>query len=200
MTTSSCLIKTRAPLILDTSVFINLNGSGACARILDALPNQVMMTLHAVGELIPAPDRSRDDRTDVESHISSARIEVISLNETASERFGELISDSTSPLGDGEAATIAAAEMLGAMAVVDERRARRFLLAERIATSIDIFSHPEVMSALGVDGHKEALYQALRRSRMSVHESQRDWVINVIGPARAAECNSLPRHKQLRGA
>lgn len=198
MTYSSCLNNRNCDLILDTSVFINLIGSGACGQILEALPNRVLVASPALEELIPNPDRSRDDRTAIEKQIHLGRVQIAELEPNEWERFETLITAPDRPLGDGEAATIAVAEQRGALAVIDEKRARIVVREATFASSVDIFAHDAIKSALGKLGHTQSVYNALKQSRMSVREEQAAWVVSLIGLGRASECNSLPRYKTLR--
>lgn len=198
MTFSSCLNNRDSDLILDTSVFINLIGSGACGQILEALPNRILITAPALDELIPNPDRSRDDRAAIEKQIQLGRVQVADLESVEWERFEALVTADDRPLGDGEAATIAVAEQRGALAVIDEKRARIVAPDATFASSVDILAHNGVKAALGNFGHTQAVYNSLRQSRMSVREDQVDWVIGLIGLERASECNSLPGYKALR--
>lgn len=197
MSYSSCLNETRDDLVLDTSVFINLSGSRACGQILSALPNRVLMTREVSEELVPDIKRERDDRAILEAQINASRIEIIELGAAGRERFEQLISDPERPLGDGEAATIAAAEERGLIAVIDEKRARSLMPDERLASSVDLFAHEEVAKQLGGMRQGQATYNALTHARMAVQENQRDWAIETVGKERAARCNSLPRHKDF---
>lgn len=197
MTYSSCLNDTLDDLLLDTSVFINLSGSGVISDILNALPHRILMTQEAAGELVPTARSGRNDLLVLQSEVAAGRIELLNLAASARLRFARLISDSERPLGDGEAATIAAAETQDGIAVIDDRRARIIGSTGYLASSIDLFAHRNVIGNLGHRKLADAVYFALKNSRMAVQENQREWAISLLGIERALECNSLPRHREL---
>jgi hypothetical protein len=112
--------------------------------------------------------------------------------------FFDLVSGSASEsLGDGEAATLAFAYGNGGSAVIDEKKATKLSANRfgslRLATTIDIFAHDAVRSALGHAALAEATNQALRLARMQVREHQFDWVVDLIGAENVAACTSLRR-------
>lgn len=189
---SSCLAEISGDLILDTSVIINLSASGVAAEVIRALPCSVLIVDVAVTEVRLDGRNGRSD-ADALSHLTSqGAAGIVTLDARGMEIFEKLVVS----LDDGEAATIAAAVGRRAVVVLDERKARRICADEFPdivqATSIDLFSHPAVAEHLGNDGLAEAVHSALKNARMSVRADQRDWIVNLIGEERAAECSSLP--------
>jgi predicted nucleic acid-binding protein len=97
-------------------------------------------------------------------------------------------------LGDGEAATIAAATYAHAIPVIDERKARRIVSTRTPGTAvlhtIDLLACPAVVTAFA---HQlgDIVYGALRHARMRVPDDCRTWVLSVVGLERAKECPSL---------
>ena len=100
-------------------------------------------------------------------------------------------------LDDGEAATIAHALWRDAVALIDERKARR-ICAERfprlrLASTVDVLLHSLVTDALGETGQRDAIFRALRDAKMQVVPPDRmQELVRRIGPVRAAACTSLP--------
>ena len=100
-------------------------------------------------------------------------------------------------LDDGEAATIAYGVEKGAIALIDERKATR-ICAERypqlvVGNSFDVLAHSAVLASLGDGATAGAVFSALRFARMRVPPSALKWVVELIGPERAAICECLPR-------
>ncbi len=99
-------------------------------------------------------------------------------------------------LDDGEAATIASALEYNATALIDERKAIR-ICAERFeelstGCTVDIFTQDGVQRILGRDTLADAAFNALCQGRMRVPAPYVEWVVNLIGAERAAQCRSLP--------
>jgi predicted nucleic acid-binding protein len=195
MSFSSCLAESDGDLVLDTSVFINLSASGAAAQILEALPNNIFMVDIAAREVREDSRNGRSDADTLQKLTHPPALEIITLDEHGLALFESLVL----ALDDGEAATIAAAVGRDAIPVIDERRARKIcgeeLPATLQASTIDLFSHPAVVSALGKDGLADIVNAALQNARMHVRVDQRDWIIELIGCERAAGCTSIPRRQ-----
>jgi hypothetical protein len=98
-------------------------------------------------------------------------------------------------LGDGEAAMIAQSFDIGAVPVIDERKATRISLSLRpkhpILHTIDILACSEVTAALSRQELGDIVYAALFHARMRVPIPCRDWVGALVGPERARGCPSL---------
>jgi hypothetical protein len=123
---------------------------------------------------------------------------VAKLDDLTGSLFESLvIGQGAATLDDGEAATIAYGAEKGAIALIDERKATR-LCGERyprliIGNSIDVLGHSAVLAALGGEGTANAVFSALRFARMRVPSSALKWIVELIGPERAALCECLPR-------
>ena len=193
-----CLDDPSVPLILDTSVAININSTGCAARLLAALPHECFLVDVVVDEL--SQGYSNPSRATEVPSIWMARspLKFVQLGERGLREFERLVSgDSVNTLDDGEAATISYAIQEGAAAIIDEQKAHR-ICSQRFprlssGSSLDIFAHPAVEEELGHQGLADAIYHALMNARMSVLAHHRDWVVSLIGRTRAAECRSLPR-------
>jgi predicted nucleic acid-binding protein len=188
-------------LVADTSTTINLNATGYAARILQALPNNVLIERTVLDELEAGRIRGRVDADVTARLVSQGLIEVVTLSEPGFGHFEGLIAGAAvNTLDDGEAATIAYALEASAIPLIDERKAHRIcseMFPElRLASTVDLLAHPSVEEALGRDHLAEAIFQALQWARMRVLPHRIDWVVNLIGPGRAAGCASLPRGKR----
>jgi predicted nucleic acid-binding protein len=200
MSYSSCLADHDADILLDASVFINLSASGAASAMLQALPNRVLIVDVAASVQVDSKTGRSDNDTLQELLASPVILDTVTLDENGLVVFERLVLE----LDDGEAATIAAAAIRRSIAVLDERRARK-ICGEQLpdivqASTIDLFAHPAIEKALGRDGLADAVHAALQNARMHVRADQRDWVIDLIGRERAANCNSIPRAHELRDA
>jgi len=198
MTSVSCLEEIDDPLVLDASVVVNLNATGFADRVLDAVPVGVFIPDPVVRELQRGIKMGHSDATDLNALLTKGLVKTLKVPVAAQTEYIALVSgSSTSSLGDGEAATIASAFATGAWASLDERKARK-ICAERypsikVASTVDILSHPNVVSSLTKTELSTALLAALEVAHMQVHKHQIDWVINQIPFDRIENCISLPR-------
>lgn len=106
-------------------------------------------------------------------------------------------------LDDGEAAAIAHALEHGATVLIDEKKATR-LCAERfphlqVGSTVDLVGYAVVQSALGAN-LADAIFNMLFVGRMRVSPQHLDWVVEQIGPQRAARCLALPAKYRLDGS
>lgn len=188
-----------AALVGDTSTVINLSSTGRAHEILSALPNRFLVVDVVSKELDRGRRRGRLDANVLEGLVAEKLVEIVSLDAAAEAHFERLVvGPAVETLDDGEAATIAYAAQSGTIAVIDERKATR-LSAElfpklRINSTVDLLSHADVRRSLGGSSLADAVFCALRKGRMRVLPQHVKWVVELIGPARAAECPSLPKH------
>jgi predicted nucleic acid-binding protein len=195
----SCLDDSSVKLVLDTSTAINLNATGCAALILGALPFETILTDIAYGELQEDSRNGRRDGELIEGLVSAGLCRIASINEADELLFGNLvIGPGTDTLDDGEASTIAHAVNQNAVAVLDERKARR-ICAERyvtlrIASTVDLLCHDSVANVLGRSSLADAVFATLMNARMRVLPGHWDWVVDLIGSERAKVCLSLPLH------
>jgi predicted nucleic acid-binding protein len=198
MTYSSCLDQNFAPLVLDTSVLINLHASDDGPRILSAIPNRMLVPAVVASELEHETGKRNGDHDFFLNQIAVGKVELAALSPAEWEIFERLISG-TCPLGDGEAATIAVSTCRGMAPVIDERRGRakaqEMQQLIKPIWSLDLFSHHRVVAALGETAMADALYLALRFGRMRVHSEHCESVVKIIGVRRALDCKSLPDFK-----
>lgn len=198
MTCSSCLAEDLTPLILDTSVLINLNACSYGEQILAAIPNEIFVSDFVIRELGHETSHSNGENQFIQNLITQAIVTVAQLDGNGYAIFEKLIC-SPGSLDDGEAATIAAAAISGAIPVIDERkgRARTRTLGDvkTAAWSLDLLVHPTVQTKLPNGEYIAAIYLALRDGRMRIDEERCDAVVKLIGIERALQCTSLPGFK-----
>jgi len=182
-------------LVLDASVVLNLLGTGQAARLLQALGRKIVMDEHAIKEIIYDPFNGAPGEPAIAALATAGLIKRHRLTTLAYELFLELTgAEPPDDLGDGEAATIATAEHAHAIPVIDERKARRIVLARTpdatVLHTIDLLACPAVVNAFASE-LGDIVYGALRHARMRVPQDCRTWVMNLIGLERAKECPSL---------
>ena len=198
MARRSCLDGRTGPVVADTSVVINLNATGQADAILRALPNRVVVVEDVVRELEEGRRTGRKDFGALADWIADGLVEAARLGADGMRHFVALVSGHAGrTLDDGEAATIAGAIERDAVALVDDRKAIR-ICGDRFpdlptACTVDVLAQRDVQAACGRRGFAEAIFNALYRGRMRVPVHYGQWVVDIIGRERAAECKSLPR-------
>jgi len=192
-------------MLADTSVVINLDATGYFDQILDAVPNRLLVPEEVQNEVRRGEAGGAHEENAVWTIIERGQAKVAALTLDGLERFRSLTSGRASEtLGDGEAATIACALSLGAIALIDERKALR-ISAERFpslvtATTLDVLAHPLIESNLAPSRLSKAVFHALTRARMRVPPHYLPWVVDLIGADNVGKCNSLPRSVRLPGS
>lgn len=195
----SCLTDLNGDIVADASIIINLSATGCSETIVDALPHRVLVVDTVEEELEYGRAQGRADAEVLKGLKAGGRVRIVGLDGTALEQFRALVEGPAArTLDDGEAATIAYAAEYGAVPLLDERKANR-ICAERFpvlhrGATVDLLAHPAVMKALGSDGHREAVFNALYHGKMRVLPHHQKWVVGIVGADRASRCNSLPRY------
>lgn len=201
MTCSISLIDNMTPLVLDTSVLINLHASTHGSRILSSMPNDILVPEIVVSELEHETSKNNGEHQFIHDLVATKKVSIVALDECEYAVFESLVSGNPS-LDDGEAATIATATIRGCQPIIDERkgrqRAEEFFPVNQLGWSLDLFRHPKVVAELGVTLSTEALYFALYYGRMRIQEAHCDNVVSIIGVQRALECKCLPGYKFRR--
>lgn len=199
MSCSSSLIDIADPLVLDTSVLINLHACKYGERILAAIPNDIVIPDIVAGELEHETSRRNGEFGFLNSIIANDIAAVVNLTDAEHELFQTLTSTSPS-LDDGEAATIAVAVTRYLLPIIDERKGRTragiLMEARSPGWSLDLFRHPTTLAALGDQVTVEALYFALRDGRMRIPLESADAVIGLIGMERSRDCTCLPGYRE----
>ena len=198
MTSSSFPGDTGTPVVTDASVIINLVATWTAAEIVDALPNRFLATTNVRRELWEGRGRGHGSWEGLEALIVDGSIEPVELQRSDEPVYRSLVEgDARETLDDGEAATIAYAVGRAAVALIDERKARRICAGRfpglRLASTVDLLLHSLVRDALGETGQSDAIFHALRDAKMQVVPPDRmQELVGRIGPLRAAACTSLP--------
>lgn len=191
-------------VVVDTSVVINLNATGCAATILGALPVRLIVPAAVPAELENGRAKGRRDADRLRALVADGLVQVVPLGEPGDGHFEELvIGPAAQTLDDGEAATIACALERGLSALIDESKARR-ICADRfplltLGCTVDLFAHPALARGMKDGALATAVHNALCQGRMRVFPHQVDWVVELIGPQRAAMCQSLPRAARANG-
>ena len=183
-------------LVIDTSVAINLLGTGKPAEIFRLLNRKVLIDERALEEVTIDPFNKLHGRESMEALMNLGVISPIQLSAPAFEMFLDLTgANPPDDLGDGEAATIAQAFDIGAVPVIDERKATRISLSLRpkhpVLHTIDILACSAVADGFSRQEIGDLIYAARRHVRMRVPVSCRDWVCDAIGTERVKDCPSL---------
>jgi predicted nucleic acid-binding protein len=192
----SCLTDPSVTIVADTSAVINLNASGCAAAVLQALPNRVALTDTVLAELSVDKRTKRDDARLVRSLIDADLVAVLALADMKKDHFAALVAGpAAETLDDGEAATVAWALEINGVAITDDRKAVALCARKYpklvIASTVDVFVHDAVVTALGRGRLADAVYSTLQTARMRVPSHHEKWVVDLIGEARAKGCLSL---------
>jgi len=197
MISSSPLIDDTRPLVLDTSVLINVHASGYGERIFAAIPNELVVPEIVARELEHETSRENGEHGFLKSLEAAGLVTIESMSDSEQDIFAGLVSGSLT-LDDGEASAIAIAAGRKFLPIVDERKGQSRALAvtlEEPGWTLDLILHPMVSAVLSAADLAEAVYLALRDARMRIREHQCDQVVELIGISRAIECRSLPDFK-----
>lgn len=190
-------------LVADASAVISITASARARQIVSAIPNRLMVPDIVVSELESGSHKGRTNAEQLRALIKNGQLDVVTMGDVAIGHFEDLvIGPARDTLDDGEAATIACALESGGVPLLDERKARR-ICDERhpglpYGYTVDLFAHPAVGQALGDADLAQAVLNALTEARMRVLPQHLDWVVNLVGPENAANCNSLPRSVRLQ--
>ncbi|HIG23698.1 MAG TPA: DNA-binding protein [Henriciella sp.] len=201
MTCLSSLKDDPTPLVLDTSVLINLHACCYGERILRAIPNEVFVPAMVVAELDHETSHANGDSVFIQNLISQQIVKVMELDENAYQIYEHLVCGPGS-LDDGEAAALALAASTIALPVIDERKGRtraKALISGKVpAWSLDLIAHPVAQASLPKAVFIDAVHLALRDGRMRIDEKSCDAIVALLGPKRALECSCLPGYKVRR--
>ena len=185
-------------LVLDASAVINLLGTSHAASLLRALARTSVVEQTAWREILRDPLTGKSAAEPLKALVGAGLLERQQLATEAVPVFLDLaLAPPPDGLDDGEAATLAHAAHIGGTAVIDEKKAIRIcgekLPKLRVVSTLDLLSHRVVAQALGRPTLADAVYSALKKSRMRVPVEFRRWVLQWIGKDRASDCPSLGR-------
>ncbi len=188
-------------LVCDTSVAINILGTGMSIKILRSIPCDVIIVRHAYGELKrhPLPDCDLDD--ELKTWSTRSLVRVVTLTNNMISTLDELTRGGFgASFGSGEAATMA--YVIGSddnsIPVIDEKKATNFFREQwhdrRILNTLVVFRFLKESGRLRSGEIRTAVLSALQHARMQVPRNSRQWVIDLLGPEEAAKCGALKRH------
>ncbi len=185
-------------IVLDASVVINLLACGDAARLLKALDRKAVVPRQVVAEIAREPIRHADDANSFPRLLQSGLLQSHELEDAHYLTFLDLVGAAApDSLGDGEAATIATAEQLKCMAIIDERKATRVARARRPthlpACTLDLYSCSQLASAYSKDDLAALVFNSMLHARMRIPADRRAWVVELIGEERATQCSCFPR-------
>ncbi len=192
----SCLDDLATPIVADTSVVINLVASEFAGVMLGPLGSPLRVPGEVQAELERGRSRGRKDTDELARLVEGGQAEIVALGIAGIDHFSALVTGAVQDtLDDGEAAAIAHALEHGATVLIDEKKATR-LCAERfphlqVGSTVDLVGYAAVQSALGAN-LADAIFNMLFVGRMRVSPQHLDWVVEQIGPQRAARCTALP--------
>ena len=184
--------------VVDASVVMNLNATRCADRIIQALPGAFIVTPEVIEDLERGVAKGHADADDLELLIEIGLVSIARRGDAATEIFRSLIDGpAIETLDDGEAATIAYACEVAAVALIDDRKAinicaRRFSELP-VVTTVDILLSDMILNALGERGRIDAVVDALQKARMRVPRDRVDAIAELIGEETAAKCGSLPK-------
>jgi predicted nucleic acid-binding protein len=189
-------------IVADASAVINLNASQRAVDIIRAFPHQFVVTENACAELREGMRHGHDDWSYLERLIDDGVIHRVTMSAGALQVYESLVAGHTVlTLDDGEAATIGYASQGSALALIDERRAKRISAGLtptiEVICTVELLLHSNVLQALSVDGQSAAILNALKGARMRVPYEFQQQVKDLIG-SMAEECSSLPTHVRNR--
>lgn len=195
---SSLLTDDQLPLVIDTSVVINLHACTYGVHILSAIPNVIIVPQIAAAEL----KEGTNEQLFLQNLVNAGIVTLSELTDDEYEVFGDLISNSPT-VDDGEAATIAIAYVRNAFPIIDDRKGRARATGLKASLepgwSLDLFRHPLVISHLGAPAEVDAVYLALRDGRMRIPIERANDVIALIGDERSIDCKCLPGYRDRYG-
>ena len=185
------------PLVADASLWIALAATGCAADILLAVARPAVIPDIVRDELERGRPKGRGTADVVADLITSGHLKVVRLSEPALGIYsGLVIGRASDTLDDGEAATIAMASVMGAAAVIDERKARRIaesrFLSMELSCTAELLLSSRVSQSLGKARCADALFAALKDTRLRVPSDFIATVSEVIGQERVRHCPSLP--------
>jgi predicted nucleic acid-binding protein len=182
-------------LVADASVIINLNASGYVRQIIGGIPGRWIVPANASVELEVGARFGHDDGKQLDILVAEGVANRIEMGKTVQDIYESLLDGSRGQtLDDGEAATIAVAIEHSAIALLDEKKARR--MCQEQFPDLQVRCTAELLlnaAHLEQAARVEAIVNALQKGRMRVPVEFAGAIVSFIGPEQAANCLSLPR-------
>jgi predicted nucleic acid-binding protein len=183
-------------LVLDTSVILNLLGSGRPKLLLSHFPLRALAPVPVIEEIKREPDVPVEKDAGLIDLINCGLITVLDSNNEADE-LALALAGASSPddLDDGESYAIAHAVVLRATLAIDERKGRRIISQQwpnlSCMFTLDVIEKAVGSASLTDRDRSTIIFSALRHSRMRVPADRRAHIIKLIGKERARTCTSL---------
>jgi predicted nucleic acid-binding protein len=196
---SPLLLNSLTPIIvLDSSAVINILACGQPARFLSSLGCSVVVPRQVINEICREPVQHTDNRDSFPELLQSGLLLPHDLANGHYLEFLNLVGAAAPDgLGDGEAATIASAEQLRCIAIIDERKATRIARNRRpvdlTACTLDLYAYSLTTEKYAKEDVASLVFSSMQYARMRIPSERRSWVVNLIGGERAKQCNCFPR-------
>lgn len=185
-------------LVADASVLINLQATGVDAELLTRIEHPFVVSENARIEVERGKRFGHRDAEHLSELVSAGLVNVAHVSANAEKIYESLVSGPASAtLDDGEAATLAIADDVSGIALIDEQKAIR-IAAERFPTlevvsTVEVLLHPFTLQVLGTEGQGAAIFSALKQARMRVHPNFMEQVASLLTHDQLEQCYSLPR-------
>ena len=185
-------------IVLDSSVVINLLACGDAARFLKRLDCNVVLPRQVVNEVHREPVQHPDSANSFPSLLQAGLLQLYELEDEHYLKFLDLVGAAPpDSLGDGEAATIAAAEHLQCTAIIDERKATRIARNRRnvslTACTIDLYAYSLATAKYSKEETASLVFNSMQHARMRIPQERRAWILDLIGEERARQCTCFPK-------
>ena len=172
---------TQKVLILDASALINILGTGAEKRLLEAFRGFCEIEENTVKEVIRNPANWQPAGPFINALTRSGCLTIRKMSDTSYARYVELVAAAANQaLGRGESAALAYAAEIGGAVVLDDQKARRigkiqFAECQQL-TSAWLFKRAAEKLGLSDKQIGELLVLAKMNARMHVLPSDSAWV------------------------
>lgn len=198
MSSPKLFVDAKTPAIFDASPLINLAGTEMARRILQLLPHPLFVPMEVQEDLRRGIANGHSDARFLDDLISEGAVQLVEMGAVARLHFETLVSGSAQEsLDDGEAATIACALELGAVAIIDEAKATKICGMRHsdleLVSTTALLLHEKIEDDIGPDGVAQCLFGALQAARMRVPPHLVQQVVERLGSDLVLLCNSLPK-------
>lgn len=188
-------------IVLDSSVVINILACGQPARFLTSLGCTVVTPRQVIDEISREPVQPASHGDSFLGLLQSGLLLPHDLVDENYLEFLDLVGASApDSLGDGEAATIASAEQLQCLAIIDERKAMRIARNRRdaglTACTLDLYAYSLTKAHYSKKDMASLVFNSMQHARMRIPAERRAWVIDLIGEEKAKQCSCFPRSLQ----
>lgn len=161
------------PLVLDTSVWINILATEESQEIMRILSSNHLAPMQVIEEIKRNPVTQNPYSRTNHPLLNSSNVKAVELSGEELDLFLDLVgSASADRIGDGEAAAIALAFHRQAVLGLDDKKARRIAQSRfeglKLAYSADLLTSAPVVNGLGQERSSTAFEKARKFGRMHV--------------------------------